>query len=414
MHPAHSRARLVLRDPPDTGTDGRTAQTFPLSADIPIGSQGLVVGRRSSSGLCIPGAWPTASGTHCTVTDDGTWVRIQDASSNGTFVQGRRLQKGALVRILHGHVIRIGSRVDAARELCYALEIDPSDGLGGSDDELEATQVAQQEADGGVGADMPPPPPVPPVHVAARKRDRDEGDGGGTRPDKRRRLAASEAGEVRQRQADAEMQDGGVQQQEQRRQADAAMQAAQRAARPPDYDDRTDSARRSWRKSFNRRWRLEQQQREQVAERRRQGRLGFVANLPAANAGSQAAKGAAKVAAVLAAQGPELQAVAASGDASRLKRFLGRLQSQIGSVRNGVVTREAVAARRQQRQRHRQRRQAEVAAQHDHAQQRKRKRGKARKERLRDRRARQAAARQKRRRGGGGGGRGRGRGRGAG
>ena len=204
---APNRARLVLRGPPATGTDGTRdlpavgtagmrAQSFPLSARIPIGSQGLIVGRKSTSGLCIPTKWKTASGTHCTLVDDGTWVHVQDQSTNGTWVQGVRLQRGASVRICHGNVVRIGPKGNAVRHLRYVLEVDRDAGEVdvGDDDDLAATQVVQDSSDDDAGGGMPPPPPVPRAHMpAARRRARGAGEGGGgDRPAKRRRQAASD------------------------------------------------------------------------------------------------------------------------------------------------------------------------------------------------------------------------------
>jgi pSer/pThr/pTyr-binding forkhead associated (FHA) protein len=81
---------------------------FPLPSSI------TVIGRRHSCDLCIP--LISVSKKHCQLNHDGEVLKIRDLdSSNGTYLNGKRVDKEAVVQA--GNSIKIGP-------LTFVLQID--------------------------------------------------------------------------------------------------------------------------------------------------------------------------------------------------------------------------------------------------------------------------------------------------
>lgn len=83
-------------------------KTFPLPSSV------TVIGRRHSCDLCIP--LMSVSKKHCQLNHDGGVLKIRDLdSSNGTYLNGKRVDKEAVIQA--GNSIKIGP-------LTFVLQID--------------------------------------------------------------------------------------------------------------------------------------------------------------------------------------------------------------------------------------------------------------------------------------------------
>ena len=94
---------------PDPGSTSAPARLVvvsgPLSGEVlPLTDGAIKIGRDPSNDICLSDL--ALSRAHCTIgTEDGTW-RIRDCqSSNGTFVNGRRVETHQL---LNGDRLKIG------------------------------------------------------------------------------------------------------------------------------------------------------------------------------------------------------------------------------------------------------------------------------------------------------------------
>jgi pSer/pThr/pTyr-binding forkhead associated (FHA) protein len=87
---------------------------------------GLVVGRGAEHGVVLDG--PDLSREHLVITADATDLFIADLSSNGTWLNGTRLQRSAKARIQAGDLIEIPG---------YALSFKPAKQPGEHEEAIE-------------------------------------------------------------------------------------------------------------------------------------------------------------------------------------------------------------------------------------------------------------------------------------
>jgi EAL domain-containing protein (putative c-di-GMP-specific phosphodiesterase class I) len=126
---------------------GRPAPDYPVQRIVASGEH-LAIGRHEQNGLCLPN--PTVSGRHADLTPlpDGLLVRDL-GSTNGTFVNGRRVVEPALVG--PGDVIQFGTAVyhvehvaDGRAERARSTEC--ADVIGGSIGQLQFSKLLGQPA----------------------------------------------------------------------------------------------------------------------------------------------------------------------------------------------------------------------------------------------------------------------------
>ncbi|CAE7457069.1 Chfr [Symbiodinium sp. CCMP2592] len=96
------------------GMPGFSAGRFPLPQ-----SGATTIGRKATCSIVCQDE--TVSGLHCTVFSDlavTPRVELEDVSTNGTFLDDIKLQKGVMVPLAAGAVIRLGARIRFRLQLC--------------------------------------------------------------------------------------------------------------------------------------------------------------------------------------------------------------------------------------------------------------------------------------------------------
>ncbi len=123
-------ARLVLTEV--APQDGRPGRTIPLDGE-------LTIGRRPPADVLLRD--DAVSGRHARVaSQDGSWIVEDLGSTNGTFVNGRRLSGPAVLAA--GDVLVTGSAT-------WRFETDGPGGAGGPDGTVAAAGAAGQKGNGG-------------------------------------------------------------------------------------------------------------------------------------------------------------------------------------------------------------------------------------------------------------------------
>lgn len=77
-------------------------QSFVLTDEI------YTIGRTEDRDICVPD--PTISGHHCTLvkTDDGGFLARDEGSTNGTRVNGVRLEENSEQKLVHSDILQVG------------------------------------------------------------------------------------------------------------------------------------------------------------------------------------------------------------------------------------------------------------------------------------------------------------------
>ena len=116
-HRPRRRPTVVQRPSgPDAASDARSAPSLSLDAvDGPLKGQRISVDREdfeigagADSDLAIP-ADQFLSAQHATLrASEGGWLLLDRDSTNGTFLEGRKLASGQAQALRHGQVLRVG------------------------------------------------------------------------------------------------------------------------------------------------------------------------------------------------------------------------------------------------------------------------------------------------------------------